>query len=1050
MQKDRKLFSEGKLKKRYKMYKAGKSWVAAPLVFFSLGAFSLGVTPVKADQAQNEPQKAVDESIYTISEPAKGQEVVLQAANSANRSASSQSLDKNTTSQTPTSEVPAVSSQASANETAVTQTSQARSSANETAVAQTRQAKSSATPEVKSLAPSSADPDSLAKELKVATPVSQAESVSKPLAQTSEQSEVLDEKSATTVQVLSKKASVATKTSAATTEDNNTSLAGTDVEKNRAQKLQTLELSAISTTPVTMASVTESKAQTEGSATADPELKATAVADGSTANVTTANEFYDALNNGTIKTINILDDIDYGAKYSGGRHNETVKNARDLTINGNGHQIDFGTVNIGFKAANDQSMALVMNDLTLYAIWGFGALSINPTFVSGPSSLAKGVTQTIKYNNVHYYGSQTVMTKTATVILAGDSTFNSSSSYTSKFRKDVKTEAGQQNFELSALEIEPNAKITMTTDRGGNVYINNNGTPHFTVGKNATVDIVQTNTGSNTRAEKSSALIYTQGAVELDEGATVNVDIQNADNARDNTGSIIYISNGSLTLNKNSMMTVGKNSSGDLKTLPIVYLYGNSSKVTVNEGAKLGICNTAGLKASSDIYMYNGGTIRINGLGATLDISNKGDMNYGNIYIGGAGQIFVNDGGTLDVRNQTTTANTLINTKGSATLSFGKDSNVDLEGTGTGKTTLITASSGSKISIYRPENVIFDNTHAGADSKLFNFAGDLNAQFVEIGTIPQYSQLGPFKVATYQLDKNGTSSLAKANVIGLNDAATQAGKELADRLGTSNYLQYTTRDMQNYITLDQAQQLTAKQTTLTGKTMPDAYVTLKYYANGKLVDLPGLSYTLTAPTEATPDYVTKADSTGKWTVTLPMPLDAGQILVAGSTNNFTPAYTTAFVNDTKADISGLASDAAAIASIASSTASQAGIMAADVSQLASQRAEVQDLADAIYTEVNSYSQSAGVDLKAGSNAASAALEALNSSMAASDASATNDTVTETAQNSAQASYASVASQSASLAANTATAAHAVATKVTNQLATLSSQAQAIVTQAERS
>ena len=160
LQKDRKLFSEGKLKKRYKMYKAGKSWVAAPLVFFSLGAFSLGVTPVKADQAQDEPQKAVDESIYTISEPAKGQEVVLQATNSANRSASSQSLDKNTTSQAPTSEVSAVSSQASANETAVAQTSQA---------------KSSATPEVKSPAPSSDAPISLAKELKVATPVSQAE-----------------------------------------------------------------------------------------------------------------------------------------------------------------------------------------------------------------------------------------------------------------------------------------------------------------------------------------------------------------------------------------------------------------------------------------------------------------------------------------------------------------------------------------------------------------------------------------------------------------------------------------------------------------------------------------------------------------------------------------------------------------------------------------------------------------------------------------------------------------------------------------------------------
>ena len=67
------------------MYKAGKSWMVAPLVFFSLGAFSLGVTPVKADQV-NAEQKAHEEdsSIYTAS-VSQEQRVVLHATSDASQ-----------------------------------------------------------------------------------------------------------------------------------------------------------------------------------------------------------------------------------------------------------------------------------------------------------------------------------------------------------------------------------------------------------------------------------------------------------------------------------------------------------------------------------------------------------------------------------------------------------------------------------------------------------------------------------------------------------------------------------------------------------------------------------------------------------------------------------------------------------------------------------------------------------------------------------------------------------------------------------------------------
>ncbi|MDE6375849.1 MAG: KxYKxGKxW signal peptide domain-containing protein, partial [Ligilactobacillus sp.] len=965
MKKDRNLFSEGKLKKRYKMYKAGKNWVVAPLVFFALGAFSIGVSPVKADQV-NENSQPEDESIYTASVPTNEEKVDLGPTSKASQA------DAPVAKSTKTPESMAATFENS------TDTAKASQASEDPKTAGLDQAQTS----------------------QASTEATNSESLATPVGSTSD-----------------------LKTSTAQDEP----LSSSAKEQESSAETKTSD-------SVALADLAKAKSNTTEEAT-----------NGATANVTTAQGFYDALNS-NVKTINILDDIDYGAKYTGARPQQRINSIRDLTINGNGHQIDFGTVNIGFYATKNQSMNLILNDLTMYAKWGFGAISINPSFAAGATTLAPGVKQTIKYNNVHYYGSQTVMTKSATVILAGDSTFESTSSYTSKFRKDFATEAAQQNFELSALEIEPNAHITLTTDRGGNVYLNANGDPHFTVGKNAVLNIIQTNAGSTTRAEKSSALIYTHGAVTFDEGSIVNIDIKNADRYRDNTGSIIYIDNGSLTLNKNAMVTIGKNSSGNLN-MPIVYMYGNSSKLTVNDGAKFGICNTEGLKATSDIYMYNGGTIRVNGQGATLDVSNKGDMSNGNIYIGGKGQIFVNDGGALDVSNQTTSADTLIATNGSATLSFGKGSNVDLEGSGTGKTTLITAASGSKISIYRPENVIFNNTNAATGSKLFNFAGDLNAQYVDIATDPHKAAIGPFKTATYVLDNNGASSSAKANVIGLNDTATQAGKKIADRLGTSNFLQYTAKDLQNEITI--AEELNSTTTTISGTTTPDAYVTLKYYEDGKLVPISGVSYPLTAPAETTPDYLIKADSTGKWTVTLPSALSANKILVAASNNNFTPAYATAFVNDNKADISHLATETTAIASVANSVASQAGIQSQAAVSLDRSNTAIQSSAKTIAQEVASYSQSSGSDLSAGSVAASAALGALNSSMAASNANATNDTSTASEQNSAQASYALLASEKATTALKNSSLAQILATDLTAQVKALNSKAQILVDNAAK-
>lgn len=1006
MKKKENLFSEGKLKKRYKMYKAGKSWVVAPLVFAAFGFFELGVSPVKADQVETKTKNVEDMSVYTVSAPLGQQEFVLpqtdtsEAKEARNRATSDEKNQiqpdssgeavEQYPSDTTTSlaEAPTIDKEVASSTSVVKELPASVGSASEQPVASTAKKESLFVSETTGSVSSIAQVE--------LSPVSSPSATTTPASEnTLVRTQVVSQKETRSAEAatFSQADSVMPKSLA----DQELTKDVTKVEAEQFQRIKTVSLLAKEKEVVASASFVDANAQAEVTPSADL-LGASGSQLVTGADVTTAEEFQKALGSNGIKTINLQADIDYGAKYSGTQWFDQI---RDLTINGNGHQIDFNDAHIVFYTKSSQAMDLTLNDLTLYAYWGWGAFSINSK--SGASYLDEGVKQTIKFNNVNYYGSQTVNTKTATVVLAGKSTFVSGPNYTSKFRNDVAVQPYQQNFELSALEIEPNAQITLQTDRGGNIYINNNGTPHFTVGKNATVNIIQTNDGPKSQGEKSSALIYTRGAVTFDEGSTVNIDIKNADRYRRNTDSVIYINNGSLTLKKGAVVTVGKNSDGDLQRT-LIYLNGADSKIVLAENAQLKLTNEKGLKTTNDIYMYNGGVIRINGKGAKLDIKNSGDTDYGNVYIGGAGNVFVNDGGTLSIQNKAEKENTLLYTYGSATLSFGKGANVELKGSGAGKTTLITAASNSKISIYRPDDVTFDNTSAGLASKLFDFSGELKADFVTIQSDPTGAKVGPFKEASYLLDKAGTSNSTTANVIGLDQAVTLAGKNLANKLGQARFLQYSTDGMQNTLTLADADKITPKTTRLSGTTSPDAYVTVNYYEDGQLEQIPGLNYSLTAPTETTPDYLVKADKQGAWVVELPVSLAADKVLVASSIHNLTPAYKTAFVAGSKVAVDSLAAKAVGIAFVVEHAASQAQAVTLKASDIQGSK----DRATSVATQANAYQSLATAELMAGSKAASYATAALQASLTASDAQSANDQNIMQSAASAQTSYAELA------------------------------------------
>ncbi|MBD5069134.1 MAG: KxYKxGKxW signal peptide domain-containing protein, partial [Lactobacillus sp.] len=133
MKRNRNLFSEGKLKKRYKMYKAGKSWMVAPIVFFSLGAFSI-TSSVSADQVTKQATTE-DSSVYTASSEnlTSASEVTLGKSSAANQSQTDVASAATTEDQTVSSSDAATSSVAK-NDTSIAVTaSDATSQESETA-----------------------------------------------------------------------------------------------------------------------------------------------------------------------------------------------------------------------------------------------------------------------------------------------------------------------------------------------------------------------------------------------------------------------------------------------------------------------------------------------------------------------------------------------------------------------------------------------------------------------------------------------------------------------------------------------------------------------------------------------------------------------------------------------------------------------------------------------------------------------------------------------------------------------------------------------------
>ncbi|EMG27147.1 hypothetical protein X560_0884 [Listeria fleischmannii 1991] len=282
------------------------------------------------------------------------------------------------------------------------------------------------------------------------------------------------------------------------------------------------------------------------------------------AGVTTYDEFRTALNDSSVTEISISADIQ--APISGG--NGTYDNipARDLVIEGNGHNLDLQDRVFGRSAASDAT--LTIRDANIYGRSFYGPFVL----ASGLGLTQRG---TIIYENGSYTGGEFgYASANGTYNLAGSFQYNGVASYVNPINGNTYSVPSptQAVFEVGNVSVAPGANVTL------NPYTHSIAQSNFLVDSNSTLTI---NPGSRTSTELGGVPrgVLDADSLAIKSGATLNITTTDTANAG---VSAIYMANGAaFTVEANANVNL-LYSNQTTRTNPIV---NNVSTLTVGEGA---------------------------------------------------------------------------------------------------------------------------------------------------------------------------------------------------------------------------------------------------------------------------------------------------------------------------------------------------------------------------------------------------------------------------------------------------------------------------------
>ncbi|WP_207233436.1 pectate lyase-like adhesive domain-containing protein [Holzapfeliella floricola] len=150
----------------------------------------------------------------------------------------------------------------------------------------------------------------------------------------------------------------------------------------------------------------------------------------SVANVSTAADFYNAVMNPKVTRINVTKDLNFWEKFTDSSNivhqmyntntimTQYVPAGRDLTVNGQGHNVDFAGYSF-YMGTPDKTLSI--QDITMYGTNYYGPLSM-----LGSSSNYKTA---VNYNNVTYIGNQLTYSPYAGITFSGVNNVQSGQNY---------------------------------------------------------------------------------------------------------------------------------------------------------------------------------------------------------------------------------------------------------------------------------------------------------------------------------------------------------------------------------------------------------------------------------------------------------------------------------------------------------------------------------------------------------------------------------------------------------------------------------------------
>ncbi|MEY8441194.1 pectate lyase-like adhesive domain-containing protein [Lactobacillaceae bacterium 24-114] len=396
--------------------------------------------------------------------------------------------------------------------------------------------------------------------------------------------------------------------------------------------------SSLSNTDLQISDSNNVNVQTTKSIISNRSLNASLLATDTGVDVSTAQDFYNQIVNGTSSILNLTGDIDLGAAY--GSSTLVMSTPHSVTINGNGYTINFGNtqINPNWTSPTDE-LNITFNDIKIYTASQYGAVFMNtPKLFSNPKIR-------LVYNNVEAIGGTAVFADTTanngignaytglplkTFEINGNTTITGVNTYTyngTTYTPSYNNTAGHGAALISpAFNVIIDNDANVVLDAGGNALYNiqlqgNRGTHTISIGDNAYLEMKGAtysniympsyNNGDNVINIGNNAKVI----MKVDDNATDNIDFNYNNASVNNT---ININPGAkVTLNGPSNFSAYGTVTVNINTPSYVYLtngggkaYGGRATYTVNASRTSIITVDGDQKFASPLVETNTATIK--------------------------------------------------------------------------------------------------------------------------------------------------------------------------------------------------------------------------------------------------------------------------------------------------------------------------------------------------------------------------------------------------------------------------------------------------------